>query len=153
MRALADEDEEAKEREKENAREPHPGAAHILKLVDFFYFAEHLFVMTELLGEDLHAFDQRQRAWRQAERKRVGRSGGSVPTASFFTLPRLLTLARQLLAALDFVHEHGIIHCDVKPENVLVAFCEDDRDGPSDFRSEKEKREADARAGFMVKLW
>jgi serine/threonine protein kinase len=35
--------------------------------------------------------------------------------------PRALHLARQLLAGLEHVHAQGIVHRDVKPENVLVS--------------------------------
>ncbi len=35
--------------------------------------------------------------------------------------PRVLHLARQLLAGLAHVHMQGIVHCDVKPENLLVS--------------------------------
>jgi serine/threonine protein kinase len=35
--------------------------------------------------------------------------------------PRALHLARQLLAGLTHVHTQGIVHCDVKPENLLVS--------------------------------
>lgn len=29
-------------------------------------------------------------------------------------------VAHQLLTAVSFIHKHGIIHCDIKPENILV---------------------------------
>ena len=35
--------------------------------------------------------------------------------------PRVLHLARQLLAGLAHVHTQGIVHRDVKPENLLVS--------------------------------
>jgi hypothetical protein len=34
--------------------------------------------------------------------------------------PRALELAAQVLPALDFAHEHGVVHRDVKPANVLM---------------------------------
>jgi hypothetical protein len=33
---------------------------------------------------------------------------------------RALALFRQVCAALDYAHRHGVIHCDVKPSNILL---------------------------------
>jgi transcriptional regulator with GAF, ATPase, and Fis domain/Tfp pilus assembly protein PilF len=47
-----------------------------------------------------------------------------VPIDTFFAdgyRPELRAVAVQLLQALDRVHAHGLIHCDLKPQNILVA--------------------------------
>jgi len=48
-------------------------------------------------------------------RQTLNGSGGRMPP------PRVLHLARQLLAGLAHIHAQGIVHRDVKPENLLVS--------------------------------
>lgn len=38
----------------------------------------------------------------------------------------LRPIVRQLLVALEILYNNGIIHCDVKPENILLGKLEDD---------------------------
>jgi serine/threonine protein kinase len=53
------------------------------------------------------------------------------------------TLARCLLSALAFIHAEGIIHTDVKPENVLVDLSADEA---AHFEAGAMRADADARA-------
>eukprot|EP00250_Pteridium_aquilinum_P015096 c22375_g1_i1 orf=623-4615(+) len=78
---------------------------HILRLYDYFYHREHLFIVCELLRANLYEFHKFNRE-----------SGGEV----YFTMPRLQSITLQCLEALEFLHRLGIIHCDLKPENILV---------------------------------
>ncbi|XP_024371682.1 uncharacterized protein [Physcomitrium patens] len=78
---------------------------HLLRLYDYFYHREHLFIVCELLRANLYEFHKYNRE-----------SGGEV----YFTMPRLQSIARQCLEALEFIHSLGLIHCDLKPENILV---------------------------------
>lgn len=78
---------------------------HILRLYDYFYHREHLFIVCELLRANLYEFHKFNRE-----------SGGEV----YFTMPRLQSITVQCLEALEFLHRLGIIHCDLKPENILV---------------------------------
>lgn len=78
---------------------------HILRLYDYFYCQEHLFIVCELLRANLYEFQKFNQE-----------SGGE----AYFSLSRLQTITRQCLEALCYLHDLGIIHCDLKPENILI---------------------------------
>ncbi|KAF0973710.1 hypothetical protein FDP41_007097 [Naegleria fowleri] len=82
-----------------------PDAMNVIKLHDFFYYKEHLFIVCELLRDNLYEFYVYNRE-----------SGDEL----YFNLPRLQKVTRQLLTALQFVHSLNLIHCDLKPENILI---------------------------------
>jgi len=78
---------------------------HLLRLIDFFYHKEHLFIVTELLRDNLYEYSKYNR---EVEKK------------AYFTVPRLQKITKQILMALDTLHELRLIHCDLKPENILI---------------------------------
>ncbi|KAL0321858.1 UNVERIFIED_CONTAM: DYRK-family kinase pom1 [Sesamum calycinum] len=78
---------------------------HILRLYDYFYHQEHLFIVTELLRANLYEFQKYNQE-----------SGGE----AYFTLHRLQVITQQCLEAVLYLHDLGIIHCDLKPENILI---------------------------------
>ncbi|KDP44759.1 hypothetical protein JCGZ_01259 [Jatropha curcas] len=78
---------------------------HILRLYDYFYHQEHLFIVCELLRANLYEF------------QKFNQESGGEP---YFTLSRLQAITRQCLEALEYLHHLGIIHCDLKPENILI---------------------------------
>ncbi|KAI4382771.1 hypothetical protein MLD38_008689 [Melastoma candidum] len=78
---------------------------HILRLYDYFYHREHLFIVCELLNANLYEF------------QKYNKESGEEP---YFTFSRLQIITRQCLEALEYLHELGIIHCDLKPENILI---------------------------------
>ncbi|XP_071707564.1 uncharacterized protein [Rutidosis leptorrhynchoides] len=78
---------------------------HILRLYDYFYFHEHLIIVSELLRANLYEF------------QKFNKESGGDP---YFTMTRLQVITRRCLEALDYLNELGIIHCDLKPENILI---------------------------------
>ncbi|XP_066363045.1 serine/threonine-protein kinase ppk5-like isoform X2 [Miscanthus floridulus] len=78
---------------------------HILRLYDYFYYQEHLFIVTELLRANLYEFQKYNQE-----------SGDEV----YFSLPRIQAIARQCLEASVYLHHLNIVHCDLKPENILL---------------------------------
>lgn len=74
-------------------------------LVNFtqsFYFRGHLCISTELLGMNLYEF---------------------IKSNDFrgFSLRLIRRFTKQLLSSLVLLKGHRVIHCDLKPENVLLA--------------------------------
>ena len=78
---------------------------NVIRLIDFFYHKEHLFIVTELLKDNLYEFYKYNRE-REDE--------------LYFTLGRLQRITKQILIALDYIHGLHLIHCDLKPENILI---------------------------------
>lgn len=74
---------------------------NIVEMKSFFYHREHLVIVTELLRQNLYEFG-----------KSILESRGP----PYFTRRRLSHITRQCLIALKFVHELGLMHCDIKPE-------------------------------------
>lgn len=78
---------------------------HVLELYDYFYFKEHLFLVCELLRENLY------------EVYKYNRQSGET---LYFSVARLQRVAWQSLIALNFIHRRNLMHCDLKPENILI---------------------------------
>lgn len=82
-----------------------PDERCLLKIIDYFYYKEHLFIVCELLKDNLYE---------------VYKYNLECGDPNYFTLPRLKNITKQILTSLEFVHSQGIIHCDLKPENILI---------------------------------
>lgn len=87
-----------------NGLDPHD-EHNIVRLYDFFYYKEHLFLVCELLRANLYEFQKYNKE-----------SGDEI----YFTLPRIQRIAVQVLQSLAFLHSLGLIHSDLKPENILI---------------------------------
>jgi len=96
--------------------DPHNEHA-LLRMLDFFYYREHLFIVTELLHSTL-----------LAHCSQLSQLGVNA-RLSFYNATTLGKMARQILDALQVLHELGVTHCDVKTTNICVAV----RDG-TDFK-------------------
>jgi len=88
-----------------NKKSVNPDRYHILQMFDYFYFKEHLFIVSELLRENLYEFGK------------YIRENNEEP---YFTLPRLQKIMLQCLEALAFINRLNLIHCDIKPENIVI---------------------------------
>lgn len=80
---------------------PHFEDSHIIRGLDFFIFREHLCATFEILGLNLYDYSRSLRF----------RPMGSA---------QMKGVAFGMLKALAFMHTNNIIHCDMKPENVLL---------------------------------
>ena len=74
----------------------------IIHGLDFFIFRRHICATFEILGQNLYEFSRSMR-FRP------------------LTTPQMKSLATDMLKALAFMHQNRIIHCDMKPENVLLC--------------------------------
>ena len=77
----------------------------VLRLYDFFYFREHLILVTELLRANLYEFAKHNRD-----------SGEPL----YFSPAHVQSVARQVLRSLAFLHSLNLVHADLKPENILM---------------------------------
>jgi serine/threonine protein kinase len=77
----------------------------VLQLYDYFYYKEHVFLVCELLRDNLYEF------------AKYNREHEPEP---YFTLDRVRSIAKQVLTSLSFIHSLGLLHCDLKPENILI---------------------------------
>ena len=77
------------------------GNCHIITVYDYFFYQEHLCIIFELLNENLYQLLQHNHL-----------QGISLNSINF--------IIKQTLEAIEQVHRIGIIHCDIKPENILL---------------------------------
>lgn len=79
---------------------------NILRFMEHFHFRGHICIVAELLSVNLY----------------------QVIEATDFnglSLPLVQNFSKQILKGLNFIHHSGIIHCDLKPENIMVQLRND----------------------------
>lgn len=74
---------------------------NIIQLLDSFTFRNHLCAVFEVLGQNLYDYSKSMRFR---------------PIA----MGVVKKITKQILVALDFSHSHNIVHCDLKPENIML---------------------------------
>lgn len=82
-----------------------PDDMNILRIYDYFYHNEHLFIVTELLKDNLYDYYKFNK---------------EKETEEYFTVGRLQKISWQILKGLEYIHNLKLIHCDLKPENILI---------------------------------
>ena len=82
-----------------------PDEFNFLKAIDFFYYKEHLIIVTELLNDNLYDF------YDYLLKNKI---------EEYFSLSRIQAIAKQVLTSMKYIHSLHLIHCDLKPENILL---------------------------------
>ncbi|KAK8857972.1 hypothetical protein M9Y10_013071 [Tritrichomonas musculus] len=75
---------------------------YCLQLLDSFTFRNHLCAVFDVLGQNLYDYTQAMKTRKIPE-------------------DMIKQIAKQVLIALDYSHSHGVVHCDLKPENITFV--------------------------------
>ena len=97
-----------------------PDEKNFLKLYDYFYHKEHLFIVGEILKDNLYDF------YKYLNENNL---------ENYFTLNRMQKITKQILICLDYLHDLKLIHCDLKPENILIKSISETQIKVIDFGS------------------
>ena len=115
------------------AKPDHPGRKHVVSLLDSFEHkgpnGVHVCMVFEVLGENLLGLIKR---WNHR----------GIP------IPLVKQITKQVLLGLDYLHrECGIIHTDLKPENVLIEIGDVEQIVKTFVKDEPNKEKEDNRNG------
>ncbi|GAB7349246.1 hypothetical protein MBLNU459_g8404t2 [Dothideomycetes sp. NU459] len=90
----------------------HPGKAHVTQLQDHFEVAgpsgQHVCLVFPLFGASIASQT----------------TAGNIPRLPYHITQQVM---KQLLEALDFLHDCGIIHTDISPSNILIELTDPER--------------------------
>jgi serine/threonine protein kinase len=90
------------------AKLDHPG---VVKVFDFGQAQGHLYIVMEFLpGANLRQMLQELKA-----------------SGQWIVLPEAIELLRQVCLAIDYVHHEGVLHRDIKPDNIMLKPAEGER--------------------------
>jgi serine/threonine protein kinase len=95
--------------------EPDHGRHFIVRLLDDFEYAGHACIVLERMYTSLRTLCKRTMVGATNINRTIGLQGGGMLAKI------VLSFARQTLEALRHVHGLGIIHLDIKPDNLLVS--------------------------------
>lgn len=73
----------------------------IMNYLDHFNFRSHMCIVSEMLSLNLYTLLE-------------------ITDFRGFSFSILRNFARQILKGLQFIHSHNVIHCDIKPENIMI---------------------------------
>ena len=76
---------------------------HIIKYIDFFLFRGFFCIVMELLSESLSSYIKHS------------------PSKKLTSHEQIFSITKQMCCALLFMHNSGVIHCDIKPDNILFT--------------------------------
>ena len=88
--------------------------ARIVRTVSAFDFHGHFCIVMVRLGSSLLH-------WRRQQHLSLSRLPASMGDAQTLMIRPLRKLVIQLLSSLLFLHRRGVIHADMKPENILTV--------------------------------
>lgn len=74
----------------------------ILQCTDYFIFRNHICLTSEILGLNLYDMSKKMHF-------------------KPFAMSKVRGIAKDILIGLEFIHSHSIVHCDIKPENILLC--------------------------------
>lgn len=79
----------------------HLESSSLLMYIDHFHFRGHMCIVTEMLSLNLYSLLE-------------------IIKFRGMSLNIIKLLSKKILKGLDFIHKQNIIHCDIKPENIMI---------------------------------